>query len=295
MLAMRRYPVSQFQYGANLQVNHIRLHYLCFGADGLPPVIVIPGIVSPAATWSFVGEVLGRTLKTYIIDVRGRGLSESGPGLDYSLDACAEDIKQLARALGIRSYALLGHSMGGRIAIRAAAEDGNIARIAFVDPPLSGPGRRPYPRNLQDYLAAIRVARNGASPSALRRFSPTLKEEHLLVRAEWLHTCDEAAVEAAYRGFQDDDIHSDLARLKIPALFVFAGKGPLTLDEIDEVRTILPHTIIREVPEAGHMIPMDDLDGFIRAIGDFFVPIEISAADAAHDGESNGRDAAQGI
>ena len=184
--------------------------------------------------------------------------------------------------------------MGGRIAIRTAARDNNVARIAFIDPPLSGPGRRPYPRDLRDYLAAIRIARTGASTSELRRFSPTLKEKHLLVRAEWLHTCDEAAVEAAYHGFQEDDIHSDLARLKIPALFVFAGKGPLTLDEIDEVKAILPHTIIREVPEAGHMIPMDDLDGFIRAIGDFFCPIAISA-DAVNDGESNGRDAAQGI
>jgi len=275
MMAMRQ--STTFQYGANVHVNQIRLHYLCYGADDLPPVILVPGITSPAATWGFVGEVLGRTLRTYIVDVRGRGLSQGGGDLDYSLDACVEDIRQLAQELSLRSYALLGHSMGGRIAIRTAARDANAARVAFVDPPLSGPDRRPYPRDLNDYLAAIRLARNGASASELRRFSPSLKEEHLRVRAEWLHTCDEVAVAASFRGFQEDDIHHDLARLTIPTLFVVAGKGPLTPDEINEVSAILPRTIVRAVAGAGHMIPMDDLPGFVGAIGDFFAPAAIAA------------------
>jgi N-formylmaleamate deformylase len=275
-MAMRQYPTT-FQYGANVHVNHIRLHYLCYGADNLPPVIVVPGITSPAATWGFVGEVLGRALRTYIVDVRGRGLSEGGPNLDYSLDACVEDIRQLAQKLSLRSYALLGHSMGGRIAIRTAARDENVARVAFVDPPLSGPSRARYPRDLQDYLAAIRLARNGASASELRRFSPGLKEEHLRVRAEWLHTCDEVAVAASFRGFYEDDIHHDLARLTIPTLFVVAGKGPLKPEDINEVSAILPRTIVRAVAGAGHMIPMDDLDGFVGAIADFFTPAAIAA------------------
>ena len=276
MMAMRQ--SSTFQYGANVHVNHIRLHYRCYGAADLPPVIVVPGITSPAATWGFVGEVLGRTLRTYIVDVRGRGLSQGGGDLDYSLDACVEDIRQLAQELSLRSYAVLGHSMGGRIAIRTAACDEYVARVAFVDPPLSGPNRRPYPRDLNDYLAAIRVARNGASASELRRFSPGLKEEHLRVRAEWLHTCDEVAVAASFRGFQEDDIHHDLARLTMPALFVVAGKGPLTSDEINEVSAILPHAIVRTVAGAGHMIPMDDLSGFVDAVADFLAPAAAIAA-----------------
>jgi N-formylmaleamate deformylase len=298
MMTMRRSPETTFRYGANLHVNRIRLHYLCFGADDpaedLPPVIVIPGITSPAATWAFVGEVLGRTLRTYIVDVRGRGLSEGGAHLDYSLDACVEDIRQLAQALGLGSYALLGHSMGGRIAIRTAARDRHVVRVAFADPPLSGPGRRRYPRDLEDYLAVIRLARNGADAQALRRFSPNHAEEHLRVRAEWLHTCDEAAVAASYRGFQEDDIHADLATLKIPALFVVAGKGPLLPAEIAEVRAILPHTIVRTVAQAGHMIPMDDLDGFIAATAEFLAGRERPTAGTMHEGETDGR-VAQGL
>src|SRR5690606_19821174 len=108
--------------------------------------IAIPGIITPAAVWGFVAERLGRSFDTWLLDVRGRGLSEAGPHLDYGLDACADDVIALADALGLARYAILGHSMGARIAIRAARRAGAaLERIVLVDPPVSGPGRRPYP------------------------------------------------------------------------------------------------------------------------------------------------------
>src|SRR5260370_818385 len=116
---------STFLYGANVNANGIRQHYLRYGGTdgvraGRPAVIVIPGITSPAVTWGFVGETLGRQFDTYVLDVRGRGLSEASATLDYSLDAQAADVIALAKALGLEHYALVGHSMGARIAIRAA-------------------------------------------------------------------------------------------------------------------------------------------------------------------------------
>ncbi|NBS56688.1 MAG: alpha/beta hydrolase, partial [Betaproteobacteria bacterium] len=92
-------PASTFLYGAHVRSNGIRQHYLRFGGRGTP-LILVPGIVSPAALWAFVGERLGQTYDTYVMDVRGRGLSESGPHLDYGLGACADDVIAFARTLG---------------------------------------------------------------------------------------------------------------------------------------------------------------------------------------------------
>src|ERR1044072_50944 len=105
--------------GANVFVNGIRQHYLRDSAKG-GPVILIPGITSPAITWGFVAERLAERYDVYVIDVRGRGLSSPGPDLDYGLDAMAADVVGFALALGLSTPALLGHSMGARIAIRAA-------------------------------------------------------------------------------------------------------------------------------------------------------------------------------
>ena len=74
--------MSHFLYGANVQANGIRQHYLRYGGQG-PVVILIPGITSPAITWGFVAERLAEKYDTYVLDVRGRGLSASWPELAY--------------------------------------------------------------------------------------------------------------------------------------------------------------------------------------------------------------------
>ena len=90
------------RYGAHVRANGIRQHYLRYAIEGQSqqPLVLVPGIVSPAAIWGFVGERLGRTFDTYVLDVRGRGLSEGGPDLDYGLDACAADLRAFAEASG---------------------------------------------------------------------------------------------------------------------------------------------------------------------------------------------------
>ena len=60
---------SPFRYGGHVHANGIRQHYLRYGgADGeraaRDAVILIPGITSPAVTWGFVAEHLGRQFDT---------------------------------------------------------------------------------------------------------------------------------------------------------------------------------------------------------------------------------------
>lgn len=150
---------SRLLYGANVHANGIRQHYLRFGGTGAP-LILVPGITSPAATWAFVAERLSRHYDTYVLDIRGRGISESGPEVDYSLDACAADVAGLADALELPSFIILGHSMGARIALRASRSLGaRIHKLVLVDPPVSGPGRRPYPIPLEFMLKGLHTAK----------------------------------------------------------------------------------------------------------------------------------------
>ena len=261
---------STFIEGGNVQANGIRQHYLRFGGKGAP-LVVIPGITSPAVTWGFVAERLGLTCDTYVLDVRGRGLSQSGPGLDYGLDSLADDLIGFTEALGLGPVALLGHSMGARIAARALGRGaGNVDRVVLVDPPVSGPGRRPYPSQLPWYLDSIKAATFGMTADAMRAFCPTWTQEQLSLRAEWLHTCYEPAIRQAFDGFHTDDIHRDLARLGVPALLMLAGKGGVVTPEDEaEIRTLLPSIEVSRVNDAGHMIPWDDFEGFFAALGDF--------------------------
>ena len=265
-----------FLYGANVQANGIRQHYLRYGGAeggraGRDAVVIVPGITSPAVTWGFVGERFGRHFDTYVLDVRGRGLSSSGAGLDYGLDAQAADVIALAQALGLDRYALVGHSMGARIAIRAGgAQPPGLRRIVAVDPPVSGPGRRPYPAKLPWYVDSIRQSLIGMTADDMRAFCPTWTGEQLALRAEWLHTCYEPAIVRSFEDFQKDDIHADLPRLAVPLLLMTAERGDVVRDtDVAEIRGLAPDTRHVRVPGAGHMIPWDNEEGFYQAFGDF--------------------------
>lgn len=267
---------TSFPYGGNVLANGIRQHYLRYGGpgegrDARDPVIVVPGITSPAITWGFVGERLGRQFDTYVLDVRGRGLSEAGDTLDYSLDAQAADVIAFAEVLGLQRYSVVGHSMGARIGLRAArARPAGLVRLAMIDPPVSGPGRRPYPSQLPWYVDSIRLARRGIDVEGMRAFCPTWTEAQLRLRAEWLHTCDERAVVASFDGFHQDDVHADMPHVAVPALLMVAGRGDVIRPEdVEEIRGLMPQLQVARVPDAGHMIPWDDEAGFYRAFGDF--------------------------
>lgn len=259
--------------GYNLHANGIRQHLIRHaGPEGAPQLLLIPGITSPAVTWGFVAERMAVRFDVHVLDVRGRGLSESGD-LDYTLDAMVADALAVAATMD-RPF-VMGHSMGARTAIRAARQDRSaFAGVILVDPPVSGPGRRPYPANWAWYGDSIRMAQKGCSGEDMRKYCPTWTDEQRALRAEWLHSCHWGAIRTAFDGFHTDDIHADLAELgkgeAPPVRLVIAGGATVVLPEdADEITALLPGTEIRRVERAGHMIPWDDLEGFLAAVMDF--------------------------
>lgn len=261
--------MTTFVQGGHAHANGIRQHYLRFGGGG-QPLILVPGITSPAITWAFVAEELGRSFDVYVLDVRGRGLSEAGAMLDYSLNACADDVTAFASELRLSKPLALGHSMGARHLIRAVRRGAQFERVVLADPPVSGPGRRPYPTPLSWYIDSMALARRGADTAALRSFTPTWTDAQVALRAEWLHTCEDQAIRASFASFHEDDIHEDLKYLRCPVLLLAAGRGNVILDEdMPEILTLLPAIRVQRIEAAGHMIPWDDLPAFLRAVGAF--------------------------
>lgn len=260
---------STFVGGAHLHSNDIRLHYLRYGSDG-EPLVIVPGITSPAITWGFVGERLGRFFQVYILDVRGRGLSSADDELDYGIDSLAADLAGFLKDLDLEGCTVVGHSMGARIITRAIAKfQAKPGRVVLADPPVSGPGRRDYPSKLPWYLDSIRDARRGMNAEDMKAYCPTWTEAQRALRAEWLHTCNPGAVLRAFNDFHDDDFHKDLPTLNQPVHLMVAGKGGVIEPrDIEEIETLCPGIGVCRVEQAGHMIPWDDEAGFYRALSE---------------------------
>ncbi|PNG50601.1 MULTISPECIES: alpha/beta hydrolase [Comamonadaceae] len=265
--------VSSFVGGAQVQANGIRQHFLRYSpkTEEAPTLVVMPGITSPAVTWGFVAERLGRRYDTYVLDFRGRGLSSSGTGLDYSIDTLADDLNEFLRVRSLQTSILMGHSMGARVIARMLAKGTAMPPgLVLIDPPMSGPGRPKYPYELSSYLEAIAWAQRGCSAEDLRGALPTWSHEHRALRAEWLHTCDPRAVTAAHDAFHAECILQDVPHLRAPTLLMTAEHGGVVsaedVERIHDSSECVQHV---RIPDAGHMIPWDNVSAFHAALDPF--------------------------
>jgi N-formylmaleamate deformylase len=251
-----------------VEVNGLRLHFLEQGDEDKPPLVILPGITSPAITWDFVVTELP-DFHVFTMDVRGRGLSE--PGESYETETLARDVAGSVQALGLDRPAVLGHSAGARTAVTFGALYPELrGPIVVADPPLSGPGRAPYPTPVEAFVESLAIARNGATADDMRPFFPTWTDEQLALRAEWLGTCDERAVTETHRLFHEEDFFEYWPRLGPPTLFIWAGAAPVVgAAGAAEVAAANPQAEVVELPGAGHMLPWDDLDGFVGIVRGF--------------------------
>ena len=124
-----------------------RIHYLDWGGEGRPAVVLIHGLGSTAWSWTAVARRLSRQRRTFAMDLRGHGLSDAPTATGaYELDELASDVVAVAEGSGAfdgESPMIVGHGFGAIAAAAAAARlgdrcgglvlvDGGLADIAKV-------------------------------------------------------------------------------------------------------------------------------------------------------------------
>jgi N-formylmaleamate deformylase len=234
----------------------VRLHALDYGGD-LPPLVVLPGITSPAITMDFVVRELTDLVRPVVLDVRGRGLSDDGEG--YGLADYASDTEALITGLGLDRPVLLGHSMGARIAAVVAARGAVPLRGAVLaDPPLSGPGRAPYPTSLDAFLRQLSEARRGTDADEVAASWPRWPRREQELRARWLSSCARQAIAATHHGFEHEDFFDWWPSVPAPVALLYGQESPVvTAAGADEAAAGNPAASPHSIPGAGHMIFWD--------------------------------------
>jgi pimeloyl-ACP methyl ester carboxylesterase len=116
-----------------LQETTIHGHRVAYRLAGSgPPIVLIHGITSSSMVWDGVGPQLARHHTVLAPDLLGHGQSAKPRG-DYSMGAFASGIRDLVVSLGLGPVTVVGHSLGGGVAMQFAYQfPERTGRLALV-------------------------------------------------------------------------------------------------------------------------------------------------------------------
>jgi N-formylmaleamate deformylase len=123
----------------SVRANGLELHYTRAASGEQPPLLLLHGLTDYGRYWSRTARALEDVFDIIMPDQRGHGQS-SRPEHGYSAEEMAEDAAAFIEALALAPVTVLGHSMGGAVALAlAAAHPEQVSRLLLLDPPLRLP------------------------------------------------------------------------------------------------------------------------------------------------------------
>jgi pimeloyl-ACP methyl ester carboxylesterase len=189
-------PAARFYESQGLQ-----LHYADWGNEAAPPLILIHGGLDHCRNWDAVARELQPHFHIVAPDLRGHGDSEWAKGSSYSLSDNVHDLTRLMRVLNVQDAAIVGHSMGGMIALAyAGTYPDRVSRLAVLDGAfLSGSQPAPIAERMSRWIDQLeRISEH--EPSAFK----TIEEAAQRLSARNRRLTPELALHLARHGVRQN-------------------------------------------------------------------------------------------
>jgi len=136
--------------------NSIRIHYQA-GGSGLSALVFLHGFAASHTTWDDIVRYFpADRFRIFLLDLKGFGLSAKPRDGAYSIEEQADMVRAFIREQGVSSVTLIGHSLGGGVALRTCLQmqSGNdpftVERLVLID-------SAAYPQRLPKFFRRLKI------------------------------------------------------------------------------------------------------------------------------------------
>lgn len=283
-------PTSHSYYSQRL-----RLHYVDWGNEDAPPLLMVHGGRDHCRNWDWVAEAMRDDYHIIAPDLRGHGDSQWMLGGTYGQLDFVYDIAQLVHQKNLAPVTILSHSLGGMISLQyAGLYPGNVKKLVAIEGLGFSPKRlaereaKPLSDKLEEWVDTMR----GLSGRVPRRYG-SLEEAFQRMQTENPHLTPAQARHLTIHGssqnedgtyswkfdnyvrawppygLSQDELHGLWARIACPTLLI-RGTESWASDPIADGRAAhFRNATVVNVEEAGHWVHHDKLDEFLGLVRDF--------------------------
>jgi len=287
-------PFPSFQ-SKTVTIDGVNLHYFCGGSG--PPLVLVHGLGSSASVEFYYNlEPLAAHHRVFAIDLPGFGRSDK-PVLAYTIDLFVRAVSDLMASEGIERAAVMGVSMGGRVALGLALDSPEkVERLVLVDALGIGAPRRvlAYSVLLTRGLGELTLrgtarALRQMNPAIIRRFwgwylkrpnrvDAIWSDERIASHGSLLATPEYRAAYlsalrsiAGMRQLRDGVVVEDrLPELRMPTLLIWGAHDHIfPASHARAAKDRIPNGRLQVFDDSGHTPQMEEPERFNRLVLDF--------------------------
>jgi esterase len=258
---------------SRLRALLMHLHYETYGRGH--PLIILHGLFGTQENWRTLGRAFGQQFQVFALDQRNHGRSLHSDTFTYR--AMTEDLYEFMREHELASAHILGHSMGGKVAMRFAVTYPDlVGNLIVVDiaPKVYPPGHNDVFAGL--YALDLRTLRSRQkADAALARHLPDLALRQFLLKNLEREESGGFRWRINLDGIRDN-YHEMLKGLDLtgtftkPTLFIRGADSDYIRDnDLVTIRELFPHAQFVTVPDTGHWVHAEAPQEFARIVIEF--------------------------
>jgi pimeloyl-ACP methyl ester carboxylesterase len=240
------------------------------------PILLLHGVFGSSDNLTGVAKSLSESFCVYLIDQRNHGHSPHSQEFNYNL--LTQDLLEFIESHQLDQPTVVGHSMGGKVAMNFALKHGDkLSKLVVVDI-----APRYYPLHHQNILEALSCE--------ISAFSSRSEVEQLLIPFLPEYSTRQFIMKNLYRkeggGFgwriHVESLKANIAEVGAlidsaqsfdkPVLVVKGEKsGYIKTEDLIDFQRLFPKYRLREVPAAGHWVHAESPQGFLDAVMPFLI------------------------
>lgn len=252
----------------------MKLHHKIIGEG--EPLIIMHGLFGMLDNWQSFGKAIAQKgFEVHLLDMRNHGKTEHS--LEFNYQIMADDLEEYLDDNGIEAAHILGHSMGGKVAMVFATENEERTKSLIV----VDIAPKAYPVHHQEIINGLKSldfnilkSRSEATSALSKHISNASVQQFLLKSLYWVEKGQlalrfnlpviEANIEMVGESLFDDAIYDG------PTLFIDGGSSNY-IKPTDQplITRHFPKAIINTIPDSGHWVHAEQPVLFYKAVEEF--------------------------